>query len=418
MRYGGKLVYVLLLLCALTACSMGLEHPAQPVSMASSAPAAAIPPSITQMPQPTPTSPPDPVDEWLATMSTEEKIGQLLVAGIEGLVPGEDGRAALEDYKVGGIILFQRNVADAAQLTTLTNDLKALNPSTIPLFLSVDQEGGRVSRMPNEVVNLPAPYDYVAGGGDPYDLGKALGMLCSAFGIHLNYAPVLDVWSNPDNTVIGKRAFSSDWGKVAETGTACAQGILSTGVIPVIKHFPGHGDTLADSHKTLPLVEKNLDQLMEEELRPFRTAIEEGVPAVMVAHILMEELDPQYPATLSPAVVDGLLRGKLGFDGMVCTDDLTMGAISNTYTMGEAAVLAVEAGCDLLLVCHKTENLAEAYHGLLTAVESGRISPQRLDESVGRILRVKEMYALNEQAISPPDIEQLNGEVKALLAIS
>ena len=343
---------------------------------------------------PIPTPAPDPVEERLAAMSTEEKIGQLLVAGIEGPTPGEDGRIAVQDYRVGGIILFRRNMESAAQLTALTSDLKALNGSGTPLFLSVDEEGGAVSRIPEEADALLSPYDDLAAGGDPYRRGEVLGERCAKFGFNLNFAPVLDVWSNPENTVIGKRAFSSNWDEAAAAGTACAQGLLDAGIIPVVKHFPGHGDTLADSHKTLPVVKKSLSQLMEEELVPFRAAIDEGFPAVMVAHILIEALDSAYPATLSPAVVDGLLRGQLGFDGMVVTDDLTMGAVANTYSMGEAAVLAVEAGCDLLLVCHKTENLAAAYSGLLDAVTSGRISGERLDESVRRILRVKEEHGL------------------------
>ncbi len=419
MTRGIKRFFILLLIFGLTACAPTVEPSASPTDGAAPSPTSSAGPiSPTEQPVLTPAPPPDPVEEWLAGMSTQEKVGQLLVAGIEGLTPGEDGRAALEDYQVGGVILFGRNVESAAQLTALTNDLKALNGSPVPLFLSVDEEGGRVSRMPDGVTDLPSPYENMERGGDPYARGEALGALCAAFGFNLDYAPVLDVWSNPENTVIGDRAFGSTWAGVTAAGPACAQGLTDAGVIPVVKHFPGHGDTLADSHKTLPVVEKGLEQLMEEELLPFRSAIERGVPAVMVAHILMTQLDEQYPASLSPMVVDGLLRGELSFDGMVCTDDLTMGAISDTYSVGEAAVLAVEAGCDLLLVCHKTENLAAAHDALLAAVESGRISPQRLDESVRRILRVKETYGLHDGAVSLPDTEQLNEEVKSLLAIS
>lgn len=362
----------------------------------------------------TPTPSPDPVEARLRAMSTQEKVGQLLVAGIEGLSPGEDGRAAVEDYKVGGIILFRRNMESIGQLAALTNGLKDLNRGGVPLFLSVDEEGGAVSRMPEGVDALLSPYDDLAAGNDPYSRGEILGERCAKLGFNLNFAPVLDVWSNPENTVIGRRAFSSDWGEAAEAGMACARGILSMGVIPVVKHFPGHGDTLDDSHKTLPVVEKELSQLMEEELIPFRAAIGEGFPAVMVAHILMSELDAQYPATLSPAVVNGLLRKELGFEGMVVTDDLTMGAISNTYSIGEAAVLAVEAGCDLLLVCHRAENLTAAYEALLSAVSEGKITGERLDESVRRILRVKENHGLTDEALPVPSTEELNRAAKAL----
>jgi beta-N-acetylhexosaminidase len=418
MKRGMKLLALLLLIFTLPACGAGqkpsvdaMQEIAPDFAPPIQQPAHLTPPSAFLPPAPEP----DPVEERLAAMSTQEKLGQLLVAGIEGPVPGEDGHTALVEYKVGGIILFLRNVEGAAQLTALVNDLKALNSSAIPLFMSVDEEGGRVSRMPREVTDLQSPFQYAADGGDPVLRGKALATLCSAFGFNLDYAPVLDVWSNPGNTVIGDRAFGSTWQEVTALGTACAQGMIAAGVIPVVKHFPGHGDTLADSHQTLPVVKKELEQLMEEELLPFRVAIEQGVPAVMVAHILMEQLDEQYPATLSSAVVDGLLRENLGFDGLVCTDDLTMGAISNTYSVGEAAVLAVEAGCDLLLVCHKSENLSAAYAALLTAMESGRITQERLNESVRRILRVKEVYGLHDKPVPVPDVDQLNAKVKNLL---
>ena len=397
-----------LLLSLLAGCATpGAEVPQvtatpQPPSAAVSVPTMKLPPS-------------DPVEELLSAMSTEERVGQLLVAGVEGFTLGEDARAAVEDFHLGGIILFGRNVESAAQLTTLLNDLKALNGEGVPLFLSVDEEGGQVSRMPGEVMSLPNPYDYMVSGGDPYRLGEALALRCAAFGFNLDYAPVLDTWSNPENTVIGKRAFSTTWAGVRDAGPACAQGLADGGLVPVIKHFPGHGDTLEDSHITLPLVKKGLSQLMEEELLPFRAAIEGGVPAVMVGHILVEALDAQYPASLSPRVVDGLLRSTLGFDGVVVTDDLTMGAVANSYPMGEAAVLAVEAGCDLLLVCHGAENLSAARTALLEAVKSGRISAARLEESVKRILQVKEEYGLSNQALPLPDAQALNASVEALL---
>lgn len=383
-----SIIGLILLSALLSGCGAPPQASPSPTSGEGSAPPGA------EVIAPIPTPAPDPVEIRLDAMSTEEKIGQLLVAGIDGPTPGEDGPIAVQDYKVGGIIFFRRNMESAAQMTALIDGLKALNGGGVPLFLGVDEEGGAVSRMPEGVDALLSPYDDLAAGGDPYRRGEVLGERCTEFGFNLNFAPVLDVWSNPENTVIGKRAFSSDWDEAAAAGAACAKGLLDKGIIPVVKHFPGHGDTLADSHKTLPVVKKSLSQLMEEELVPFRAAIDEGLPAVMVAHILMEELDPVYPATLSSAVVDGLLRGELGFDGMVVTDDLTMGAVANTYSIGEAAVLAVEAGCDLLLVCHKTENLAAAYSSLLGAVASGRISGERLDESVRRILRVKDEYGL------------------------
>lgn len=324
---------------------------------------------------------------------------------------------------MGGIILFRRNVESAEQLTTLTNSLKELNGDYIPLFLCVDQEGGRVDRMPPEVSRMPAAYTVgqALSSGAGADYGALLAEECAAFGFNMDFAPCLDIWSNPDNTVIGDRALGTDWERVGELGFSAVEAMRAQGtVIPVVKHFPGHGDTAVDSHMELPIVDKTLDALRQNELLPFDMVLSgtyfgeprtTPAPAVMVAHILMTQLDPDYPASLSPAVVTGLLREELGFEGVVCTDDLTMGAICNTYGLGEAAVLAVEAGCDLLLVCGNMTDLDQARDALLSAVEDGRISQARLDESVYRLLALKREYHLSNAPVEPPDIDALNAQI-------
>lgn len=382
-------------------------------------------------PTPEPASTPDPVGERIAAMTTEELIGQLLVVGIEGTSPGKDGPKILEGIHPGGIILFGRNVESAHQLAELTNGLKELNRAAgnVPLFLCVDEEGGMVSRMPSEVADLPSAYDYARAEGDSYLRGTALGAECRTFGFHVDFAPSLDVWSNPDNTVIGKRAFGTDAQTVAAAGDSCIQGILDSGVIPVAKHFPGHGDTATDSHVGLPVVDKTLEELKAMELIPFLEAIGgarrtqdpvgkpalPSIPAVMVGHILMTQLDPLLPSSLSPAVVDGLLREDLGFDGVVFTDDLTMGAIANTYPLDQAVVKAVEAGCDMLLVCHRLDNARTAHAALLRAAEEGTVSRSRLEESVRRILELKEAYGVDDSPVELPDVEALNEKIRAIL---
>ena len=387
-------------------------------------------PSPTPTPEPTPT--PDPAAELLEDMTTEEKVGQLLIAGIEGTAAGEDAVTAIQEYQVGGVILFGRNVENAGQLAELNNELKALNAGQIPLFLCVDEEGGRVSRMPDEVTDLPAALTF-GSIEDPeqrmnacFELGQVLAQACTTFGFNLDFAPVMDIWSNPENTVIGDRAFGTDAATVTGAANETALGILTGGVIPVAKHFPGHGDTAVDSHVGLPVVDKTLEELEALELQPFRQAVETtcvfgtydgdtAIPAMMVAHILMTAIDPDRPASLSHEVVTGLLREQLGFDGVVFTDDLTMAAVSETYGMGEACVLAVEAGCDALLVCHGADNLTQARLALLEAVENGRISQQRLDESVYRILSLKLSYGLSGEQSPDPDLEALNRAIRQLL---
>ena len=421
------ILLVLLLVLLLAACSS--QTPTDPTPTAAT-PTPTAEPTPSPTPEPTPT--PDPAAELLADMTVEQKVSQLLVAGINGLEPGDDGTQAVADYQVGGIILFGRNVESAEQLMALTNGLKELNGDYIPLFLSVDQEGGRVDRMPPEVAELPAAYQFgqIADPDQRMDacfvLGQALAAQCAAFGFNLDFAPVMDIWSNPDNTVIGDRAFGSDLESVTYAANETAWGILSGGVIAAAKHFPGHGDTAVDSHYGLPVVDKSLEELLDFELVPFCQAIENtcvygaaggdsAIPVIMVSHILMTAIDPDRPASLSEAVVTGLLREEMGFDGVVCTDDLTMAAVSDSYGMGEAAVLAVEAGCDLLLVCHEADNLTAARDALLEAVNSGRISQERLDESVYRILSLKLDWELTNDPVEVPDIDALNAKIQTVM---
>ena len=401
-------------------------RPAQPTDTPAAETTPAAAPSPT--PTPEPTSTPDPIAEAVAAMSTEQKVSQLLVAGIEGTQLGQDAVQAVQDYQVGGVILFGRNVESAGQLAELTNGLKDLNGDYTPLFLCVDQEGGRVDRMPPEVERTPSAWS-VGQTLDTEGVGAAYGALlaeeCAAFGFNMDFAPSLDIWSNPDNTVIGDRAFGNDWEWTAFFGMSAVESMEEQGgVIPVVKHFPGHGDTSVDSHVALPVVDKSLEELWQSELVPFNMTLNQedyfgaqagpSAPAVMVAHILLSQVDPDYPASLSHRVVTGLLREEMGFDGVVCTDDLTMGAVSNTYGMGEAAVLAVEAGCDLLLVCHGADNLTAARDALLEAADSGRLSPERLDESVKRILSLKVEYGLTNDPVDTPDVDALNARIGAL----
>ena len=413
MTFRHLLLLSFLSVSVLTACS---ADPVPSIAPAGT-PQSSVSPVPSTAPTSTPTPAPDPVEIQLSAMTVEEKVGQLLVAGLEGHAPGPDAQTAIRDYHVGGLIFFAHNVESAAQLAALTNAVKALNEGEIPLLLSVDQEGGRVERMPPEVLPLPSAQTFGAAGSATIAarFGRVLGAECAAFGLNTDYAPSLDVWSSPENTVIGDRAFGSDPDTVAELGTAAWQGITDRGVLPVVKHFPGHGDTAVDSHQDLPVVDKSREELEALELIPFRTAIRHQAPAVMVAHILEKGLDPDRPASLSPKVITELLREDLGFQGLVFTDDLTMGAIVKHYGVGEAAVLAVEAGCDMLLLCHGAEPLAMARAALLDAVSSGRISESRLDESVRRILFAKAEFRFTNDPVPSPDTLTIDAQIRTLL---
>ena len=407
--------------------TVGCQPAAGPAASGSPSP---VPAGTAAPATPSPTPEPDPVEEVLSSMTTEEKVGQLLIAGFYGTQAGEEVRSYIQDLHVGGVILYGRNVESAGQLLELTNGLRALAGEGIPLLISTDQEGGLVERMPPEVHQLPSA-DHFGQIADPearmdacFTLGQTLAAQCAAFGLNMDFAPVMDIWSNPDNTVIGERAFGSDAATVTGAANETALGILSGGVIPVAKHFPGHGDTETDSHLGLPVVDKTREELLDFELRPFRQAIDTtcvfgtyggdtSIPAIMVGHILVSQIDPERPASLSSAVVTGLLREELGFNGVVVTDDLTMGAVTQSYGLGEAAVLAVEAGCDQLLVCHEAGSVEEVCQALLDAVDSGRISQDRLDQSVRRILALKEDFDITSDPVESPDLEALNALVDA-----
>lgn len=395
---------------------------AESVTPSASAPETTEPVEVlpTESEPPASTSAPDPIAEQMAAMTLEEKVGQLFIAGFYGTEDGDYVDSLIRDYKVGGLIFFGRNVGTAEELVSLVNDLRAKNGDYIPLFFSVDQEGGTVERLPDEVSPLEDAYTYGQSGSSEvgYTLGQVLARECAAFGFNLDFAPSLDIWSNPENTVIGTRAFGTTAEAVEAVGPWVAYGLMDGGVIPVVKHFPGHGDTATDSHVGLPTVSKTVDELLTSELIPFQSAIAgregEGVPAVMVAHILMTAIDQEHPASLSRAVVTGLLREQMGFNGVVFTDDLTMGAITENYGLDEAAVLALEAGCDVLLVCHNEGDLALARQAVLDAVASGRLTEERIDQSVYRILSLKQAYGLTNNPIETPDLQALNQEIAAL----
>lgn len=360
----------------------------------------------------------DIIMEQIKEMSLEEKIGQMFIVGLEGQAVDENTIKMITEYYVGGFILFSKNIKDSDQLLSLVNSLKELNAKNkTPLFISVDEEGGRVSRMPSEIKKLPSnkKIGELNNRETTYEIGRILGEELKSFGFNVNYAPVLDINNNPDNPVIGDRAFGDNKIVVSSLGVEIMKGIQSKGVISVIKHFPGHGDTSVDSHKNLPSIEIDLERLKSFELLPFKTAIENGADAVMIAHILLPKIDGDYPSSLSKTVITDILRGDLGFDGVVISDDMTMGAIVENYEIGEAAVNAINAGTDIVLVAHGFENGVFAISAVKEAVENNIITEDRLDESVYRVLKLKEKYSLDNSKRDSIDVEYLNSKIEEVL---
>jgi beta-N-acetylhexosaminidase len=306
-------------------------------------------------------------------LTSREKIGQLFMIGFMGTTVTPELSAFIKDYKPGGVILFSRNLESVEQIVQLTNDLQQSSPKS-PLLISIDQEGGRVSRLPQGFTIFP-PCELIGRCNSSelaYAAAATIAKELKAVGINMNMAPVLDVNSNPDNPVIGDRAFSSSAHAVGD--------------------FPGHGDTNADSHKELPVVEGSRERLEAIEFPPFRRAAAAEIATMMTAHVLYKALDEALPATLSPAIISGLLREQMGYDGVVLTDDLEMHAIVDHYGPGDAAVRALLAGCDVLLICKERDREIAAFEAVEKAVASGTVTTARLDQSLARIQRVKQRY--------------------------
>jgi beta-N-acetylhexosaminidase len=323
----------------------------------------------------------------------EADIGQLLVGGFDGPAGYEAFCRLARAGRVGGAILFRRNLKGRLEdARDLTDALHGLRPEDPPM-VAVDQEGGRVQRLRAPFPELPPMRRLGATEKKSvvHRAGRLLGRSLRAMGIDQNYAPVLDVDSNPLNPVIGDRAFSSDPFVVSRLGAAFVDAIQSEGVAACGKHFPGHGDTDLDSHLALPRLEHDLERLRSVELPPFHAAARAEVAAIMSAHVVFGALDPTRPATLSPAAIR-LLRDEVRFEGVLVSDDLEMKAITDRYGVAEAAVLAVAAGCDQLLVCKHPERLEAAYEGLVRAVEDGTLAPGRVRASAARVRALKRRF--------------------------
>jgi beta-N-acetylhexosaminidase len=330
----------------------------------------------------------------MSPSALRRQIGQLLIAGFNGEQLPVELKSIANEFGLGGVILFARNVAEAEQVAELSGEAVRLVPE-LPLWVSVDQEGGRVARLKAPFTEWP-PMATLGRSGDPAlaeRFARALGAELRAVGVSLDYAPVLDIHTNPKNPVIGDRALADEAELVSTLGSVIIRALQGEGVAACGKHFPGHGDTSTDSHLELPLVEHPPDRLRAIEFAPFRAAIAAGVATIMTAHVFVPSLDDTRPATLSRRVVSDMLRHELGFEGVIISDDLEMKAVASTYAVPAAAVMAIEAGCDALLICsgdHAAQSAA--LEALVHAIEDGRLSATRVEDALKRHVRAKERF--------------------------
>ncbi len=331
-------------------------------------------------------------------MSTAEKrriAGQLVVGGFQGHTVPDEFHDRLVRGEVAGAILFKRNIDSLEQTAALASEILEAAPSRGPApFVSIDQEGGPVARLRGLATDLPAMATLGAHRDAQLcaEVGEMVGRELAALGFNVDFAPVLDVASNPDNPVIGKRSFSHHPQEVAELATAFALGMQLSGVVPCVKHFPGHGDTDVDSHLDLPVLNCDRRRLEAVELVPFQAAIAAGLPLLMTGHLLLPELDLDHPATLSRNILSDLLRGELGYEGVIVSDDLEMGAIEKHYDVESFVTLGVDAGLDIFLICHSAEKQQQAVSTLIKLLERGGEPAERIEASAARVRRLRQRF--------------------------
>lgn len=331
------------------------------------------------------------VDSTLEGMTLDEKIGQMLMIFYRKDTVDSTLESALKDVKPGGFILFKENISTYDKTLNFIKTVK--NSSSIPMFISIDQEGGNVQRLlalqDMSVSNIPYMYDVGLKNDENLasDVGKVIAEELRVFGINMDFAPDVDVYSNKDNKVIGKRSFGTNSDIVSRLGISLGNSLSKNGVIPVYKHFPGHGNTATDSHVSLPIVDKTKEELYSLDLIPFQKAIEENAPVIMVGHLAVPSITgDNTPASISKALITDFLKGEMGYKGLVVTDALNMNALTNYYSQDEIYVKAVEAGVDILLMPSSSRN---ALNSVKKAVEDGRITEERINESVKKILTLK-----------------------------
>ncbi len=351
----------------------------------------------------------------------QKKIGQLFICGFEGKEVPEELEKWFREGRAGGAILFARNIGEPRELVGLTRSIAEMGED-LPLWISVDQEGGRVARLREPFTELPPASvlgrideesDEDVASTWAFRFGEILAEEAAAAGFNLIFAPVMDVHTNPKNPVIGDRALASEPERVARLGLAYAQGVMAKGVMPCAKHFPGHGDTALDSHLALPVVEHGVERLEKVEFLPFRAAVKASLPAIMSAHVLFPRIESQYPATLSVKILRNILRESWGFEGLLISDDLEMKGVADHFEIGEIVVKGLLAGIDLFLLCRDWRQLEAATKAIVEAIESGVLSEERIEESFERIVTAKERFASSFRGLAVDEIEDfLDGRKK------
>jgi beta-N-acetylhexosaminidase len=331
-----------------------------------------------------------------------EKLGQLFMIGLEGKTLSAGESEFIVKNNIGGVILFARNLGTPQEIHKLCSDVQALRHKTkdkTPIFISIDMEGGRVARLKAPFTQWPAAGKL--GALDSTSVGfrfaMCMGAELKAVGINVDFAPCVDVLTNPKNTVIGDRALSTDPEQVAKMASSIVRGFIKSGIVPCAKHFPGHGHTLIDSHDELPVEEMDMERLRSVEMAPFKKVFRARIDMVMTAHIKFPKIDPEWPVTLSTIFIQQILRQELRYKGIIISDDLDMKALAAHYDRDLIPVRALQAGCDLLLYCNELDRPPKALAAVKKAIQDGTIKPAQIEESYKRIVDLK------KEVLTQPD---------------
>lgn len=351
-------------------------------------------------------------------LSIEEKIGQMIIVGMETNYITDRIRTMITKYKIGGIILYRKNFNTYQDMLKLIGDLKELNKDNkIPLFIAIDQEGGRVNRMPKEIENLPAANMIATVEGEELtrESAQITGEILKKSGYNLNFAPVLDIKRFESNHSIGDRSFGEDKEIVAKCGIAVMQELQKQGIVSVIKHFPGHGSTTKDSHYMLPIINKKIEQLEKEDMYPFEQAIKNGADAILVGHLLIRNVTGIYPASLSRKFISRYLRKKYKYNGLIITDDLKMRAIKFLYGADLAVKKAFQAGNDIIVFRFNHDEEKRVIEKIIKLTKKRKIRESRINKSVQRIIKIKEKYNIvDDMPTENIEIEQINKQIKKI----
>ena len=351
-------------------------------------------------------------------LSIEEKIGQMIIIGMDTNYITDRIKTMIKKYKIGGVILYRRNFNTYQEMIKLIKELKELNKENkIPLFISIDQEGGRVNRMPKEIKNLPAANLIAKLGGKESIIKSAeiTGELLKKSGFNLNFAPVLDIKRFHDRHALGDRCYGENKEDVTLYGIEVMKTLQKHGIISVIKHFPGHGATKQDSHAFLPIITSKMENVEKEDMYPFEQAIKSGADAMLVGHLLIKNVTGIYPASLSRKFIYKYLRKKYRYNGIIITDDLKMKAIKMLYGEEKAVKKAFEAGNDIIVFRFKQEEERKSVENIINLVKKGKIKESRIDRSVRRIINLKEKYKLSDVSeIEGVNIDDINTKIQEI----